>query len=82
MNSFQFDRVAFRVSQINRRPHACGAITRRHVTVFDAMLFEVPLDRVCVPRLQLKANMIHVRCSMIRLIAALLTQGAAGTRPR
>jgi hypothetical protein len=42
------------------------------------MLFKVRLDHCCVPRLQMKANMIHVRCPMVRLIAALLTEWAVG----
>ncbi len=78
MNSFQFDRVAFRVSEVHRWPHAGGTVTRCHLAGFDAILFEVPLDRVCVPGLQLKANMIHVGCGMVRPIAALLTQWAVG----
>jgi len=42
------------------------------------MPVKVRLDRVRIPGLQLKANMIHVGCRMVRSIAALLTQWAAG----
>ena len=38
------------------------------------MKFEMRFDRVRIPRLHLKTNMIHVRCGMVRLITALLAQ--------
>ena len=76
--ALEFDRVSLRVVEVHGRPHSGGTVSRCKIARTDAVLFKVALNRVCIPWLNLKTNMIHIRCSMVRPIATFLTQWPVG----
>lgn len=58
---FQFDGIAFRVIDIERRPVTARTIALLDITDNHAVGFQVRDDRICVPGIDLQAEVVHVR---------------------
>jgi hypothetical protein len=74
--AFQFDRVSFRVTDVNRRAVPFGTVIVLRVSDFDSESGEVSANLFDVEWIDLQAEMIHIAPFILRRRAALLSEQA------